>query len=108
MQKKPYFKAYSLPDDALNHVRVVTNLYVTEQRPVYRRWFIQFQVLREGSDDYVEKYYSCIVDPEGNVIGDPDINEKSVFEYAENKQSSVIATYNDYVMNKAGGWVFQY
>ena len=65
---------------------------MTEQRPVYRRWFIQFQVLREGSDDYVEKYYSCIVDPEGNVIGDPDINEKSVFEYAENKQSSVIAT----------------
>ena len=106
--KEAILKAYSLPDDALNHVRVVTNLYVTEQRPVYRRWFIQFQVLREGSDDYVEKYYSCIVDPEGNVIGDPDINEKSVFEYAENKQSSVIATYNDYVMNKAGGWVFQY
>ena len=106
--KGAILKAYSLPDDALNHVRVVTNLYVTEQRPVYRRWFIQFQVLREGSDDYVEKYYSCIVDPEGNVIGDPDINEKSVFEYAENKQSSVIATYNDYVMNKAGGWVFQY
>ena len=106
--KEAILKAYSLPDDALNHVRVVTNLYVTEQRPVYRRWFIQFQVLRKGSDDYVEKYYSCIVDPEGNVIGDPDINEKSVFEYAENKQSSVIATYNDYVMNKAGGWVFQY
>lgn len=106
--KEAILKAYSLPDDVLNHVRVVTNLYVTEQRPVYRRWFIQFQVLREGSDDYVEKYYSCIVDPEGNVIGDPDINEKSVFEYAENKQSSVIATYNDYVMNKAGGWVFQY
>ena len=106
--KEAILKAYSLPDDALNHVRVVTNLYVTEQRPVYRRRFIQFQVLREGSDDYVEKYYSCIVDPEGNVIGDPDINEKSVFEYAENKQSSVIATYNDYVMNKAGGWVFQY
>ena len=106
--KEAILKAYSLPDDALNHVRVVTNLYVTEQRPDYRRWFIQFQVLREGSDDYVEKYYSCIVDPEGNVIGDPDINEKSVFEYAENKQSSVIATYNDYVMNKAGGWVFQY
>jgi hypothetical protein len=106
--KEAILKAYSLPDDALNHVRVVTNLYVTEQRPVYRRWFIQFQVLREGSDDYVEKYYSCIVDPEGKVIGDPDINEKSVFEYVENNQSSVIATYNDYVMNKAGGWVFQY
>jgi len=106
--KEAILKAYSLPDDALNHVRVVTNLYVTEQRPDYRRWFVQFQVLREGSEDYAEKYYSCIVDPEGKVIGDPDINEKSVFEYAENKQSSVIATYNDYVMNKAGGWVFQY
>ncbi len=106
--KEAILKAYSLPDDALNHVRVVTNLYVTEQRPDYHRWFVQFQVLREGSEDYAEKYYSCIVDPEGKVIGDPDINEKSVYEYAEKKQSSVIATYNDYVMNKAGGWDFQY
>ena len=106
--KEAILKAYSLPDDALKHVRIVTNLYVTKERPDYRRWFVQFQVLREGSDDYVEKYYSCIVDPEGNVIGDPDINEKSVFEYADNKQSSVIATYNDYVMNKADGCVFQY
>lgn len=106
--KEAILKAYSLPDDALKHVRIVTNLYVTKERPDYRRWFVQFQVLKEGSDDYVEKNYSCIVDPEGKIIGDPDINEKSVYEYVEKKQSSVIATYNDYVMNKAGGWDFQY
>ena len=106
--KEAIIQAYSLPENALEHSRILTNLYVTKERPDYRRWFVQFQVLKEGSDDYVEKNYSCIVDPEGKIIGDPDINEKSVYEYAEKKQSSVIATYNDYVMNKAGGWDFQY
>ena len=68
--KEAILKAYSLPDDALKHVRIVTNLYVTKERPDYRRWFVQFQVLREGSDNYVEKYYSCIVDPDGKVVND--------------------------------------
>lgn len=101
-------QAYGLPEGALDHSRTVSDMYVTNQRPNYRRWFIQFQVLKEGSDDYVEKCYSCIVGPDGKVISDPDINEKSVFEYANARQSEVVVKYNDYIMNHAGGWVFQY
>lgn len=75
-------QAYDLPEDALDHSRTVSNMYVTNQRPDYRRWFIQFQVLKEGSDNYVEKFYSCIVDQEGRVIADPDIDEPSLEEKA--------------------------
>ena len=75
-------RVYGLPEDALDHSRTVSNMYVTNQRPDYRRWFIQFQVLKEGSDSYVEKFYSCIVDQEGRVIADPDIDEPSLEEKA--------------------------
>lgn len=80
--KSAILKAHGLPDEALDHSRIVTNLYVTNARPDYRRWFIQFQVLKEGSDTYVERFYSCIVDQEGNVIADPDIGEPSLEEKA--------------------------
>ena len=75
-------QAYGLPEGALDHTRTVCDMYVTNQRPDYRRWFIQFQVLKEGSDDYVERFYSCIVDQEGRVIADPDIDEPSLEEKA--------------------------
>ncbi len=75
-------QAYGLPEGALDHTRTVCDMYVTNQRPDYRRWFIQFQVLKEGSESYVERVYSCIVDQEGKVIADPDIDESSLEEKA--------------------------
>lgn len=80
--KSAILRAHELPESALDHCRVVTNLYVTNQRPDYRRWFIQFQVLKEGSDTYVERFYTCVVDKEGQVIGDPDIDEPTLEEKA--------------------------
>ena len=80
--KSAILKAHGLPDDALDYSRIVANLYVTNARPDYRRWFIQFQVLKQGSDTYVERFYSCIVDQEGNIIADPDIGEPSLEEKA--------------------------
>ena len=80
--KSAILRAHELPESALDHCRVVTNLYVTNQRPDYRRWFIQFQVLKEGSDSYVERFYTCVVDREGQVIGDPDIDEPTLEEKA--------------------------
>lgn len=80
--KSAILKTHDLPDGALDHARAVANLYVTNARPDYRRWFIQFEVLKEGSDSYVERFYSCIVDQEGNVIADPDIDEPSLEEKA--------------------------
>ena len=80
--KSAILRAHELPEGALDHCRVVTNLYVTNQRPDYRRWFIQFQVLKEDSDSYVERFYTCVVDQEGQVIGDPDIDEPTLEEKA--------------------------
>ena len=56
--KNAILKSHGLPEDALDHSRAVANLYVTNARPDYRRWFIQFQVLKEGSDTYVERFYT--------------------------------------------------
>ena len=71
--KAALLAAYELPANALDRARIVADLYITEQRPDYRRWHIQFQVFREGSDSYVEHFYTAIVDEHGQVIDDPDV-----------------------------------
>ena len=106
--KQAILKAYELSEDALSYTRIVADMYVTRERPDYHRWLIQFQVLKEGTNDYVVQNYSCIVDCAGNVIADPDINEKSIFEYAQKERLPVVATYNTFVMEQAGGRIFQY
>lgn len=81
--KKAILEAYNLPNNALENGRVVTNLYVTNARPTYRRWFVQFHIFKEESSSYVEQFYNCIVDQKGMVIADPDINEPSLEEKVE-------------------------
>lgn len=66
-------EAYQLPPDALDSSLTVADLFVTEQRPNYRRWNVQFKVLRDGSDSYVKRIYTAIVDEDGQVIDDPDV-----------------------------------
>ncbi len=80
--KEAVLRVCKLQDDALERGRVVADMYVTNARPEYRRWFIQFQVFKEGSDSYVSRVYTCIVDQNGQVISDPDINEPSLEEKA--------------------------
>lgn len=66
--------AYDLPEDYFTHnSSVVADLYITEQRPDYRRWSIMLNVYREGSSNYLERAYVVIVDDAGNVISDPDV-----------------------------------
>lgn len=77
--KEAIINAYQLPEGSLDgHVNVVADMYVTENRPDYRRWIVSFQMLREGDDAYVERQYSAIVDNTGEVIADPDIGEPHV------------------------------
>lgn len=65
--------AYGFDDAYMADLHPVANLYVTEQRPDYRRWDIQFRKYREGSDSYLERVYSVVVDENGEVISDPDV-----------------------------------
>ena len=71
--KAAILKAYELPDDALDKARPVANAYVTKERPDYRRWDIQFQIYKEGTDQYIERVYAAVVDMSGKVIADPDV-----------------------------------
>lgn len=65
--------AYGFDDAYMADLHPVANLYATEQRPDYRRWDIQFRKYREGSDSYLERVYSVVVDENGEVISDPDV-----------------------------------
>lgn len=71
--KAAILSAFDLPEDALDQARPVANLYMTDARPNYRRWDIQFKLYRADGSDYVERIYCAIVDMAGNVIGDPDV-----------------------------------
>lgn len=64
--------AYGFDDRFMDSMRPVADFYVTAQRPDYKRWNVQFKQYREGSDTYLEKVYSAVVDENGEVIADPD------------------------------------
>ena len=65
--------AQGLEDGALDAAQPVADLYVTQQQPDRPRWNVQFKFFREGSDSYVERVYSAVVDARsGEVISDPD------------------------------------
>lgn len=76
--KSAIIAAYELPSDYLDDAQPVANLYVTDERPDYRRWSVAFKQYRDGSDHWTEKQFNAIVDENGNVIGDPDIPEEHV------------------------------
>lgn len=76
-------EVYGFTDEEMQCLHPAANLYVTDQRPDYKRWDIQFKRYREGSSTYVEKVYSVIVDEHGEVIGDPDVGMPHVREARE-------------------------
>lgn len=65
-------EAYGFDAAQMARLQPVANLYVTQERPNYRRWDVQFKQYREGSY-YLEKSYAVIVDEKGEVISDPDV-----------------------------------
>ncbi len=74
--KEAILAAWDYPLDALDKALPVADLYVTEQRPDYRRWNVQFKLFREGSDNYVERIHVAVVDEHGQIIDDPDMGIK--------------------------------
>ena len=76
-------EVYGFSDEEMQRLHPVANMYVTDQRPDYKRWDIQFKRYREGSSTYVENVYSVIVDEHGEVIGDPDVGMPHIREARE-------------------------
>ena len=71
--REAILSARGLEEDALDAALPVADLYVTQQQPDRPRWNVQFKFFREGSDSYVERVYSAVVDASsGEVISDPD------------------------------------
>ena len=70
--KKAVIKVRHVPESEINAAQAVADLYVTEERPEYRRWFITFNLFAEGSKTYVERWYEVFMDSKGNLIADAD------------------------------------
>lgn len=79
-------EAYGFGDDLMASLHAVANLYVTDQRPDYKRWDIQFKKYRDNST-YLEKVYNAVVDENGEVISDPDVGIEHPAERAERDAS---------------------
>lgn len=75
-------EAYGFDDAYMAKLHPVANLYVTDERPDYKRWDIQLKLYREGSTSWAEKIYCVIVDENGEVIEDPDIGAPHIAEQA--------------------------
>lgn len=101
--KAAILAAYELPPEALDQALPVANLYVTDERPNYRRWDIQFKFFKEGTENYLERVYTAIVDETGAVIADPDVAMPSVEEMAATSKalhvmdaSTIVQSYGKY------------
>ena len=69
--RKAILSARGLEEDALDAALPVADLYVTQQQPDRPHWNVQFKFFREGSDSYVERVYSAVVDARsGEVLSD--------------------------------------
>lgn len=69
--REAILSAQNLEDGALDAALPVADLYVTQQQPDRPRWNVQFKLFREGSDSYVERVYSAVVDARsGEVLSD--------------------------------------
>lgn len=101
--KAAILAAYKLPSDALDSAVPVANLYVTDERPDYRRWDIQFKFFKEGTDNWLERVLYTVVDQNGEVIADPDVSIPSLEEMAKSYEvnqaldrSSIVQAYRKY------------
>lgn len=69
--REAILSARGLEAGALDAALPVADLYVTQQQPDRPRWNVQFKLFREGSDSYVERVYSAVVDARsGEVLSD--------------------------------------
>ncbi len=90
-------EAYGFDEAYMDELTPVADLYVTDARPDYKRWVVQFKKYREGSDHYLEKNYSVVVDENGEVIADPDIGidlPESMAAYASDENTDKAETVN--------------
>ena len=104
--------AYDLTEDALDGFMPDADLYITnsrffggEGRPDYRRWRVNFLYYQYGREDgrTLVQSYSAIVDQNGHVIADTELDEPHVRERAldtkmrpENGTSAIVQAFREF------------
>lgn len=83
-------EAYGFDDAYMSRLHPVANLYTTDERPDYKRWDVQLKKYREGSNTYIEKVYSAVVDENGEVISDPDVGIQHPAEKAAHSANTTM------------------
>lgn len=83
-------EAYGFDDAYMSSLHPVANLYTTDERPDYKRWDVQLKKYREGSNTYMEKVYSAVVDENGEVISDPDVGIQHPAEKAAHSANTTM------------------
>ena len=80
--KEAILQAYKLPEDALEQAWPVADLYITAERPEYKRWYVRYILYRNNdyNEHFAEKRYTVVVDGDGNVVADEDRHIQSVYD----------------------------
>ncbi|NLC13950.1 MAG: hypothetical protein GX768_07910 [Chloroflexi bacterium] len=81
--KTAILEAWGYSKVTLDKSLPVANLYVTKQRPDYRRWEVLLKMLKDGSANEIGLTHVVVVDEHGQVVDDPDmgiVNPKDSFE----------------------------
>ena len=71
-----------ISEEELKRAQAVADMYVTDERPNYRRWLVTFNILAEGSNQYVERSYEVFIDGYGHLIADNDYGSEGLEERA--------------------------
>lgn len=96
-----------LPQEQLQHAQAVADLYITDERPDYRRWLVTFNLLAQNNQQYVERSYEVFLDSHGNLIADADYGtvllEEKAADLSTNQElcyPPILETYRAYAEQK--------
>ncbi|NLO86281.1 MAG: hypothetical protein GX096_12815 [Clostridiales bacterium] len=104
--KDGIIRAWNLPQNELDQAIVVADLYVTEERPNYKRWFVEFMLNCDNEDVMDDRGYWAFVDGTGHLIEDTDRSAELIIETPVNRLLSageepvppLIETYSHYMI----------
>ncbi|MBQ7867935.1 MAG: hypothetical protein IJ354_07285 [Clostridia bacterium] len=79
---KALISTMNVSEAELENAQIVADMYITDERPQYKRWLVTFNILQEGSNQYIEHSYEVFIDGHGHQIADIDYGSKLLEEKA--------------------------
>lgn len=104
--KRVIIQAFGMPMDELDGARPLADLYVTDERPGYRRWYVEFKLF-DDDDAFEDRIYWTFLDSQGNLIADTDRETDFIEQFAaraiigsEGELPSILQTYCEFAENE--------